>query len=103
MVALREQVAGDILSACGVVPELVQAGPGTNAREVTRRWRVLHLEAVGDRLVEELSAKLERPVSIDWNQIETPDSMHQRARTVDLLVDAGIPVAEARTVAGLST
>ena len=75
MVSLREQVQGDVLSACGIVRELVQSGQGTNAREVTRRWRTLHLEAVGDRIREELEAKLDREVRLDWNQVETPDSL----------------------------
>ncbi len=102
LVALREAVQTDVLAACGVLSELVHGSTGSNTRETTRRWRVLHLEAIGDAIREELEAKLEREVRLDWNQIETPDSLAQRARVVKDLQAAGMPLGDARGVAGLS-
>ena len=92
LVNLRHEAAQAVLMACGVPAEI--------SREAYRQ--LLHGRiAPLARLVEaELSAKLEEPVSLNFDQLRAADIM-SRARAWASLVTAGMEKERATQIAGL--
>ena len=99
MAQLRRDAFEHVLAACGTPPSLFTDSAGIAQREAIRRW---HLGTVLPlaRLVEhELTAKLETPVSLKFDNY--PLDLAGRAMAFQKLVAGGVAVTEALATAGL--
>lgn len=99
-VELWEGARGAVAAACGIAPSLVLGGDSTAAREGYRRFVHSTMRPVA-RLVEaELSAALEQPVSLTFDDLHATD-VSGKARAYHMLRGAGMDDADARRGAGL--
>ena len=99
-VSLRENVYDSILAACGVPPGLVHASTdGTAKREAWRQFLHGTIAPVARTLEQELSEKLELPVTLDFENLFASD-IQGRARSYKSLVDGGMPPAMAAEICG---
>ena len=101
LATLRDGITQTTLAACGVPPSLVSgAANASGAREALRiffRATVLPLA----RLIEgELQRKLDAPVRFDFRDLAAAD-VATAARATKTLTEAGVPVNEAKALAGL--
>ncbi len=100
-VELRRDVERTLLTAYGFTPVLANhAAPGTALRD---GWRQLHVGAimpVADLLAEALSEGLGTHITLDMRRARAAD-ITSLSRAVGSLVDAGVPVDEARQTVGL--
>ena len=69
-------------------------------REAYRRWLWATVVPVGRLVAEELSAKLDAPISFAWDRLGAGD-LQGRTRSLKQMVEAGLPLPEARWLAGL--
>lgn len=100
LTTLRSDSAAAILAACGVPEALVNDADGTSQREAYRRWVMASLEPVASCLAEELSRKLETPISFDFSSLWAHD-LPGRTSALKTMVEAGIPLENAREAVGL--
>ena len=90
-----------VLSACGVPPSLAyEKAAGSDQKEAFRRWSHSSLLAVSALVCEELSAKLEVEISLDFSQLFAGDIVG-RARAFGGMVKAGMDPLKAMTLSGL--
>ena len=102
-VALRNDVARSILSACGVPPVLV-GGISGDAAAQRESWRqFLHgtIQPVADILAVEMSEKMEVPISLGFDRLFASD-VQGRARAFQSLTGGGMTPARASELTGLS-
>ena len=97
--ALRGQIPREIAAACEVPPELILGGAGMAVREA---WRLFGLRVQGraQRMAEDLADALGQPVTLDAERIGLADLM-SRTRSLKTMVEAGIPLTEARRIANV--
>ena len=89
-----------MLSACGCPPSLFMGNAqGTAQREGLRRWHQSTVLPVAKLLTHELSARLEAPVSFNFDSYAM--DMQARATTVAKLVAAGVDLGTATAAVGL--
>ena len=101
-VELRTRTAQDILSACGVPPALADArADGTTRRESYRQLTLATLEPMGRLVAEELSAKLDTAITLDFGRLHGSD-LATRGRALKQLVEAGVSLADALGITGLN-
>ena len=101
LVELADHATREVVAACGLNVAL-WSGSG-NAGATREAWRLALFAVVaplGKLVAEELSAKLEDDVSIGWQELRASD-LSGRARAMQSMVGAGMPLAEAVAVAGL--
>ena len=99
---LRTSVGRDILSACGVSPSLFQANAdGTAQRESFRRFLHSSLTPLTRIVEEELTLKLETPITLDLSGLNAAD-IAGKARAFGQLTKGGMKKADARKVTGLN-
>ena len=102
LVNLQEQTADGMLAACGVPAALY--GGGGDAAGRREAWRFfLHgsCSPIGEIVAEELRVKLEAPdLMIAFDQLYASD-LQGRARSLQSMVNAGVPLDDARRLAGL--
>ncbi|MYD12208.1 MAG: phage portal protein [Gemmatimonadetes bacterium] len=98
---LRSATGKAVLAACGVPVEIVAPSDGTGQREAYRRFVALTLEPLGRTMASEIRAKLEAPsFALDFGPLMAAD-VTGKARAVQSLVGAGVPVSEALVIVGL--
>ena len=73
---------------------------GTAQREAYRRFLTMTVQPLAGILAEELSEKLEAPVSFDFSDLRAHD-LGGRAAAFQRLVQGGMAVAEAVSITGL--
>ena len=90
-----------VMEACGIPAALgISDADGTSQRESYRRWIMASVEPVAELLAEEASEKLDSEVAFDFSGLWAHDIVG-RATALGKLTDAGIPLVEARRLAGL--
>ena len=73
MVLARRDAFGEVLAATGTPPSLSSDADGTSQREAFRRYLTLTVEPLARVLEQELSAKLEGRVSLDFSALYAHD------------------------------
>ena len=97
---LRRDVFEAVLGACGVSVSLFTDADGTSQREAFRRFLTTAVVPLADLIGQELSAKLETPVEMNFEGLSAHDLVGRAAAFANL-VGAGVDKSEAMKVAGL--
>ena len=102
LVALRRDADSLILGLCGVPIEFLNGADGAALREAYRRLLFGTLQPLGNILAEELSAKLEAPISFSWDELRAADRA-SGARAYKALREAPgeMPEGQALRLSGL--
>ena len=100
MVLARRDAYTEALAACGLPVSLATDADGTSQREAFRRYLTLTVGPLARVLEQELSAKLEGRVSLDFSALYAHDLVG-RASSLKRLVESGMPVEDALRVSGL--
>ena len=100
LVTLRRDVWASVLAMCGIPPVLVEHASGGDAREALRRFLSLTIEPLGLILAQELTKKLETPVSLSFDRLAAAD-IASRARAVKSLTSSGWTPREAAAACSL--
>ena len=96
---LRSDVKNDIFGVYGI-PSSIH-GTGGSARESYRQFLASTIQPLAKLVVEELSAKLDVPaLTLDFTELRAAD-IASRARAYGVLINAGMPAAEAAEATGL--
>ena len=97
---LRASLSQSIASTLSVLPGLLQGGEATGIREAQRVFHNLVLIPLGAILESQLSEALATDVSLDFTRLQL-GNLREKAQVLKALVDAQIPLPEARQLAGL--
>ena len=98
---LWRDVLDAVGTACGIPVALThQDADGTAQREAYRRFVMTSVQPVADMIAEAASEALEVDVAFDFSGLWAHD-LQGRASALDKLVTAGIPLDEARRLAGV--
>ena len=98
---VRSDAFASVLAATGTPAALFDAAAdGTSRREAQRQYLHGTVRPLGKLLAAELSAKLEVPISLNFNQLYMHD-LAGRAQAFQKLVAGGVPVREALETSGL--
>ena len=89
-----------VLSTCGFPADLVADRGASGQRESWRRFLHGSAQPMADTIAEELSAKLDRPVSINLDRLFASD-IQGRARAFHSMVQGGIEIDRAARLTGL--
>lgn len=100
-VALRAQVSQDVLSALGIPAGLYSPREGSVSREAYRQWFASSVEPMLKAFTEEMSEKLERPVTMSIPELAAAD-IASRGRALKQLIDAGVEPEIAAIAVGMS-
>ena len=100
LVSLAERASGEVMAACGVSSSLWDTSDGTSKRESYRQVLFGLIAPLGRQAAEELTTKLEVPVSLDWSELRAADVVG-RARAFQSMTTAGMDPAKAAALAGL--
>ena len=96
---LRGDVKNDIFGAYGI-PSSIH-GTGGSARESYRQFLSSTIQPLAKLVIEELSVKLNTPtLALDFTELRAAD-IASRARAYGVLINAGMPPAEAADATGL--
>ena len=96
---LRSDVKNDIFGVFGI-PSSIH-GTGGSARESYRQFLSSTIQPLAKLVVEELATKLDTPtLALDFTELRAAD-IASRARAYGVLVNAGMPPAEAAEATGL--
>ena len=91
-----------VMEACGIPAALgSMSADGTSLRESYRRWVMSSVQPIADLIAAEASEKLDSEVVFSFSALHAHD-ITGRAGAVAKMVTAGIPVDEARRLAGLA-
>ena len=102
LATLRSDAAQSILSACGCPPGLFTTdGSAQGSREAWRRFIFGSVEPLARLVEEELSRKLESPVSLSFSGMFAAD-ISQRANAFSKMVQSGMGVDKAVGISGLA-
>ena len=97
---LRKTVGDELLAAAGLSPVFLNSSAtGQSQREASRRFRQYAIAPALKILAAELGQKLEVP-GLRITVAENAEEVRARAGALKTLVDAGLPLLEARTLAG---
>ena len=99
-VKLRQDVQIAICAAAGVPPSLVLGSQGTDRRESYRQWIATTVRPLAKVAEAAISTALDAEVTLDFGALTSAD-IAGRAKALETLVRAGVPLAEARELAGL--
>ena len=91
----------EVSRACGIPPALVGRSDGSALREGFRLLLHTLIAPLGQRIVEELSAKLDAPLEVDFAQLHAAD-VTGRARAFKGLIESGLSEAQAAQIVGFS-
>ena len=96
---LRAEGAAAIIATCGVPPSLATSNSdGSAQKESFRRFVASSVRPKALEIASQLSEKLERPISFNFDELRADDIVG-RARVVKSLVDAGFTVKNAAQAA----
>ena len=96
---LRSDLKSDIFGVFGI-PSSVH-GTGGSARESYRQFLASTIQPLAKLVVEELRVKLDTPtLALDFTELRAAD-ISSRARAYGVLINAGMPPAEAAEATGL--
>ena len=102
LATLRTDSAQAVLSACGCSADLFVAGDAAGQRESWRRFLHGSVQPLGDLLAAELADKFDAPgLRLNFDRLMASD-LSGRARALQSMTGAGVPLADARRLAGLS-
>ncbi len=87
------------LASCGVPPSLFIDSDGTSQREGVRRWHLGTVIPLADLVAHELTAKLETPVRLRFDNY--PTDLAGRAQAFAKLVAGGMDLERALAISGL--
>ena len=99
-IQLRDASALAVISAMGTQPTLY-SGEGAALRESYRIFLRSTIQAMGRKFEEELSKKLEMPVSLNFRRLAAAD-IAAPARAYGSLVQAGMPPERAEELSGIN-
>lgn len=98
---LWRDVLDAVGTACGIPAALThQDADGTAQREAYRRFVMTAVQPVADMIAETASEALETDVAFDFSRVWAHD-LQGRAAALAKLTEAGVPLEEARRLAGL--
>ena len=101
LVSLHETASREVALCCGVPTALVAESPtGTGTREAWRQFLFGTVAPLGKLVADELSRKLDAPISLTWAELRASD-LSGRARALGSMVKAGMPLDRAAALAGL--
>lgn len=101
-VELARDAALRIAAALGYRPALLDSKAAAAAsREAWRQFVVATVQPLADIFTEAASAALEADVTLSFDHLLAGDMQSAAARTVKMLTDAGVPLADARAAAGI--
>ena len=100
LVELFKLSAESVYSACGIDPALLTDAQGTAKREAYRQFLFGTVAPLGKMVAAELSAKLDTPVALDWEELRASD-IAGRARAFGTMVTGGMDVDRAAALSGL--
>ena len=100
LVELERTATAEIYAACGVNPAIFTDSLGTAAREAYRQFLFGLIAPLGRIVSAELTAKLESPVALTWDELRAAD-IAGRARAFQSLVGAGMALDRAAALSGL--
>ena len=101
LATLRTDSAQAVLAACGVSADLFTHGDSAGQRESWRRFLHGSVQPLGDLLAAELADKLEAPgLRLTFGGLFASD-LSGRSRALGSMVQAGVPLEDARALAGL--
>ena len=100
LIQLQSVATMEILSACGLSAALFDAKAAAASREAWRQLLFGVVAPLGQLVSEELSRKLETPISLGWQELRAAD-IQGRARSFKSLIDAGMSAADASAHTGL--
>ena len=90
----------DVFGACGINPALFETAPGVAMREAYREFLFATVAPLGQMVAAELTAKLDTPVALDWDELRASD-IAGRARAFGTMVTGGMDVERAAALSGL--
>ena len=100
-IALRSDVALDIISPRGIPAPLYHGRDSVSAREAYRLLLVATLQPISELITGELERKVETSVSIGFRRLDAAD-IQSRARGFGTMVAAGVNEETAMSVSGLT-
>ena len=101
LVSLHELASREIALACGVPTALLAESPtGTGTREAWRQFLFGTVAPLGKLVADELSRKLDAPISLTWADLRASD-LAGRARAFQSMVGGGMELGRAAGLAGL--
>ena len=100
LIAQAEMASREVYSACGIPLSVVTEAEGTGQREGYRRLMHSTIAPLGRIVSEELSAKFETDIALNFDSLFSAD-LAGRARAFQSLVGGGIDVSKAAALAGL--
>ena len=96
---LRAEGAAGVIAACGIPPALATASSdGSAQKESFRRFVASSVRPKGVEISNQLSEKLERPISFNFDELRADDIVG-KSRVVKNLVDAGFSIKDAAQAA----
>ena len=102
LVTLAEVASREVYAACGLNASLWSTGPGASVREAWRLALFGVLSPLGKKVERELHDKLDDEVSLSWQELRASD-LSGRARAFQSMVNGGMDVEKAVSIAGLLT
>ena len=100
LVELAAHASAEVWAACGYNPAIFESGQAASLREANRLALGV-VAALGKKVEAELRLKLDMGIGLSWGEIRSTD-IQTRTRSVGQLVTAGLPLADAMKVAGLT-
>ena len=100
LVELAKTATAEIYAACGVNPAIFTDASGTAGREAYRQVLFGLIAPLGRIVSAELTAKLETPVALRWDELRAAD-ISGRARAFQSLVGGGMDLDRAAALSGL--
>lgn len=99
LVELFKVASEEVYAACGLAG-LFTSDDAAGAREAYRRALHGTVAPLGRLVADELTRKLDEPISLDWMELRAGD-IAGRARAFQSLVGAGMDIAKAAALSGL--
>ena len=100
LVELHRDAFTQVMLACGIPSPLFEVSSQTAAREGWREFLFGTVAPLGKIISDELSAKTGQQVELTWQELRASD-LQGRARALDSMVKGGMPLEDARRLAGL--
>ena len=100
LVQLRRDADELILGLCGIPIEFLKGADGSALREAYRRMLFGTIQPLGAIVAQELTEKLEAPVSFAWNELRAADRA-SGARAYKALKETGMDDERALALSGL--